>query len=409
MTDWRRKLIVWGVMSLTGIGSLSALEAEFATSRGNFIVDLYPDKSPVTVTHFVDLAEGRRTWVDPVTGSVRIGAFYEGRGVHRVVSTSTERYFETGAVTTASADPGYGFLDEFHPQADHQPYVLAMGNDGPNTNGTRIQITGSLAMPHRNGKHAVFGRVREGTGRSVVDAILAAGVNGTSVQSVAIRGKEPWEAMLEESQSQLPVVSGVNGKLNVTRGVASELVFPQQPNSVFTAWSSSDLAGWTPHVRRFCDGSVSSPIPSAILDDATAASRFYNLAVVDYPGLPQPAGFSSLAGKRVTIHGDAIATIVYHFDHTGRSGHFENLLSPGGMPFFSGSFSLDDSFPLKPTPWSLQFRVNTPGFGGSPWQLVKLGWDSGTIQSASGRHATQVMDSSMNVIFSDHGNATATW
>ncbi|RYD50126.1 MAG: peptidylprolyl isomerase [Verrucomicrobiaceae bacterium] len=407
-TAWCCRRIVRGIFLLLTSGSALALEAEFKTTRGDFIVDLHPDKTPLAVTHFVDLAEGRRTWVDPLTGSVRIGGFYNGKGIHRVVSTSSERFFETGAFATGGTDPGYGYPDEFHPDASHQPYVMAMANDGPNTNGTGIQITGSLAMPHRNGRHTVLGRVREGQGRSVVDAILAAGANASVIREVIIRGREPWKETLEAGAQKLPTVSGVKGSLHVTPGVASELLFSQRPNSVLTAHASVDLSQWAPHYRRFCDSSVSLPVPLPILDDASLASRFYHLAVIDYPTTPSSPGFSSLIGRRVVIEGENIATIVYVFDQTGKSGKYENLLSADGPPFFSGTFSLDEGFPVKITPCSLQFLVNTPGFGGSPRQLVKLGWDTGTISSASGRHETQVLNQSMEVIFIDRGYAGST-
>lgn len=403
---WQTAL--WCVVAACCVGSVSALEAEFKTTRGNFTVDLLVDKAPLAVTHFADLAEGRRAWINPVDGTVRMGTFYENKAVVTAVSTSTERYFQTGAFPVADADPGYGFPDEIHPNANQQTYIVAMVNDGPNTNGTRIEVAGSLTMPNRNGRSSVFGKIREGAGRNVVDAIISAGANATTIQAVTIRGREQHEPLLAEMAGKLPIVSGVDGTLQVTRGTSSQLIFSQPRNSVLTAWASADMAGWSPHYRRFLDGNATIPASPAVLDSADLRSRFYNLAAVYYPEMAQLPGFSSLAGRVITIHGPDIATIVYRFDSTGRSGSFENLLSPNLPPIFSGSFSLDDRIPVKASPYSLQFLASTPGFGGSPQQLVKAGWDSGTSPSISGRHETRVMDASMNVIFTDYGNATAT-
>jgi peptidyl-prolyl cis-trans isomerase A (cyclophilin A) len=67
--------------------------------------------------------------------------------------------------------PGYQFEDEFHPELGFdKPYLLAMANAGPGTNGSQFFVT-VAATAWLNNKHTIFGEVADQESRDVVDKI----------------------------------------------------------------------------------------------------------------------------------------------------------------------------------------------------------------------------------------------
>jgi cyclophilin family peptidyl-prolyl cis-trans isomerase len=133
------------------------LYAEFVTSKGNMIAELYYDKVPVTVANFVALAEGNHPLVsDEYKGK----PFYDGITFHRVMD---KFMIQAGDPTaTGSGTPGYKFPDEFHPELKHdKPGVLSMANPGRDANGSQFFIM-EFPWPSLDNKHAVFGQVIEG-------------------------------------------------------------------------------------------------------------------------------------------------------------------------------------------------------------------------------------------------------
>jgi cyclophilin family peptidyl-prolyl cis-trans isomerase len=128
--------------------------AHFKTSKGDFDIQLFADKAPITVNNFVFLARD---------------GYYDGLLFHRVIADFMIQGGDPRGDGTGG--PGYKFADE--PSAlglKHDgPGILSMANAGANTNGSQFFITHG-ATPHLNGKHAVFGKVM-GDGQKVVNAI----------------------------------------------------------------------------------------------------------------------------------------------------------------------------------------------------------------------------------------------
>jgi peptidyl-prolyl cis-trans isomerase A (cyclophilin A) len=142
------------------------------TNRGDIRVELFDNHAPKTVANFIGLSDGTREWIDPRTGRPGAGALYTDVIFHRVIDGFM---IQGGDPTgTGRGDPGYRFGDEFHPELGFdRPYLLAMANAGPGTNGSQFFIT-VARTPHLNLKHTIFGEVADQPSRDVVDAIAAA-------------------------------------------------------------------------------------------------------------------------------------------------------------------------------------------------------------------------------------------
>ena len=126
--------------------------AEFNTNMGNFKIELYKDKAPLTVGNFMKLVDQ---------------GFYNGLIFHRVIP---DFMIQTGCPKgTGFGGPGYTIKDEIDSSLKHEKGVLSMANTGrPNTGGSQFFIT-VKPTPWLDGKHAIFGKVTEGF--EVIDTI----------------------------------------------------------------------------------------------------------------------------------------------------------------------------------------------------------------------------------------------
>lgn len=130
--------------------------AAMVTSMGTLKLKLFPDKAPVTVKNFVNLAEGTREFTDPKNGQKAKRPYYNGTVFHRVIQ---EFMIQGGDPTgTGRGDPGYRFKDEFSDLKFDRPGLLAMANAGPGTNGSQFFVT-EVPTPHLNNRHTIFGEL----------------------------------------------------------------------------------------------------------------------------------------------------------------------------------------------------------------------------------------------------------
>ena len=168
--------------------STPARRAVLHTNHGDITVDLFPDHAPKTVRNFVGLADGSGEWTDPRTGAKGEGSLYAGTVFHRVISGFMIQGGDP--LGQGIGGPGYQFGDEFHPElVFDKPYLLAMANAGPGTNGSQFFITVG-PTPHLNRKHTIFGEVADQTSRDVVERIA---------QVPTARGDKPVEDVVIES------------------------------------------------------------------------------------------------------------------------------------------------------------------------------------------------------------------
>jgi len=125
--------------------------ALFETNKGNFKIELFEDKAPITTENFIKLTND---------------GFYDGLIFHRVIQGFM---IQSGCPEgTGRGCPGYTIKDEFHPELKHEcEGILSMANAGPNTGGSQFFIT-VAPTPWLDNHHSIFGKVIEG-----MDVVLA--------------------------------------------------------------------------------------------------------------------------------------------------------------------------------------------------------------------------------------------
>ena len=161
-------------------------QATMHTSLGDIVIELFPNHAPKTVANFVELATGAREWVDPRTGEKTTANLFDGTIFHRVI----EGFMIQGGdpLGRGTGGPGYRFADEFHGElVFDRPYILAMANSGPGTNGSQFFIT-VAPTTWLNRKHTIFGEVKDADSQAVVDKIGATKTDGSDrpLQAVTI-------------------------------------------------------------------------------------------------------------------------------------------------------------------------------------------------------------------------------
>ena len=161
-------------------------KATIHTNHGDIVVNLFGNHAPLTVKNFIGLSDGSQEWRHPRTGEVQEGPLYKDVIFHRIIR---DFMIQGGdPLGQGIGGPGYQFKDEIHPELSfNKPYLLAMANAGPGTNGSQFFIT-TVETPWLNGRHTIFGEVADEDSKKVVDAIegVATGAMDRPVEDVVI-------------------------------------------------------------------------------------------------------------------------------------------------------------------------------------------------------------------------------
>lgn len=157
-------LVILGCKSSQHADLGDGIFADIQTTKGDIIVKLEYEKTPVTVANFVSLAEGNNPFVND---EYKEKKFYDGIVFHRVIKDFMIQGGDPSG--TGSGNIGYTFKDEIHDSLTHSKKgIISMANRGPKTNSSQFFITHN-ETPWLNGKHTVFGEVVKGI--EVVDSI----------------------------------------------------------------------------------------------------------------------------------------------------------------------------------------------------------------------------------------------
>ena len=188
-----KKFLLIAIIGIVAASCSSGLDnglyAEIETDKGDMLLKLEYEHTPVTVANFVSLAEGTN---EHVSDSLKGYKYYNGIVFHRVIANFM---IQGGDPTgTGSGSPGYRFSDEFPTDENgdlllkHDTSgILSMANAGPETNGSQFFIT-HTATPHLDGKHTVFGHIIEG--QNVVDSIAQGDViNNVTIKRIGTAAK----------------------------------------------------------------------------------------------------------------------------------------------------------------------------------------------------------------------------
>ena len=170
-------------MMTVGVQSYSKeykMKVKIVTAKGDININLLPDKSPVTVANFVNLAKK---------------GYYNGLKFHRVI----ENFMAQGGDPTGTGmgGPGYQFEDEVNNGLNFSKAgKLAMANAGPGTNGSQFFIT-TVPTEWLNGNHTIFGEVVSDADLDVVKKLS----NGDVMTKVVVDGDV--EAFLKTQKNRV--------------------------------------------------------------------------------------------------------------------------------------------------------------------------------------------------------------
>ena len=188
----------------------TTLIARMETTQGEMVIELFEEKTPITVANFVGLAEGSKTWTGP-DGEEKSEPFYDGLTFHRIIK---DFMIQGGCpLGTGTGGPGYQFQDECF-------------------DGSVVPLEGEISDPEI--ANAVFGKLlrphlMEHQGQSPIEDIAALFEEIQSAQSIEpLIGKtvEELQSLLgsEEKLTRFqPTLAKITGEIETEEAANATL------------------------------------------------------------------------------------------------------------------------------------------------------------------------------------------
>ena len=337
----------------------------FSTTLGDIRTVLYPDEAPVAVANFVGLIEGSQKALDAETGKLFEDKYFDGMAFHRVIDGFV---IQAGAKNGGGADgPGYTFQDEFHPSRTfNEPFVLAMANSGPNSNGSQFFINVE-PTPHLNNVHTVFGKVVEGSDVAVAISKVATDTSGRPntpvvLESVTVQRVGAEAEGYQPDTTLLPQVGHPKTAIRLDEA-GYELTVPLNIRSDYTLFVSRDLQTREDQALFFIGDTAEDRRIDLNNVINSQTSGFFRLVEVRYPGVVFPP--EALADKtldtRIMTFGNLQTNSTLAYDFTGTvfgtsrlgngtmgevSGYSYTINGPAKATLVVPSTNLDPAFSL---------------------------------------------------------------
>jgi len=148
-----KKFLIGLLIIVLEVSTLHAVENKvpivvLETNVGKIELQMFPKAAPLAVENFVTHVKN---------------GYYDGVIFHRVIKGFMIQGGDpTGTGRGGESIWGKEFKNEYAPNlVFDRPFLLAMANRGPNTNGSQFFIT-TVPAPHLNGGYTIFGKVVKG-------------------------------------------------------------------------------------------------------------------------------------------------------------------------------------------------------------------------------------------------------
>ncbi|NCA83557.1 MAG: peptidylprolyl isomerase [Opitutae bacterium] len=327
--------------------------ADFSTSAGTFTVELDTVRAPRTVAHFIRLAEGTQSWMDPVNGAARTNPWYAGSGFYKVVpereNTNNLLALQGGLRPVAGAwsgGPGYAILDEATNGLSHSNGVAAMVTDGPHTGAAEFMLLLTNGAPYWDGRQTVFGRVS--AGMDVVQAIAGGGqtdgqlATPASISTVAIRRVGAEAEAFDVSAWALPQVVASETALRVEAGTnLSSVAYDVPPKSEYSIIHTTNLMApaWSINAMGFNAQTQTIRRTNTFLAQPGefGTEHYFHAAQAQYPVF-SAIPLDEMVGITFAAQEHDGTVYQYWLNLVAKTGFWQNVTTPGAVVKINDAF-----------------------------------------------------------------------